>query len=69
MTVKLLTEHHSEFLSVKGDYTESSESILDKVPHCWKSHVTSHMPQQVNFTVQFCPTAHYIELKIRLVLA
>ena len=28
MKVKLLTEHHLEFLSLKGDCTDSSESIL-----------------------------------------
>ena len=41
MSVKLLTEHHLEFLSVKGDCTGSSESTLVKMPHCWKSHVTA----------------------------
>ena len=43
MTVKLLTEHHFEFLSLKGGYTGSSESTLVKMPHCWKSHVEAHM--------------------------
>ena len=43
MTVKLLTEHHLEFLSLKGGYTGSSESTLVKMPHCWKSHVAAHM--------------------------
>ena len=38
MTVKLLTEHLLEFLSLQGDYTGSSESTLVKMPHCWKSH-------------------------------
>ena len=38
MNVKLLTEHHFEFLSLKGG---SSESTLVKFPHCWKSHVTA----------------------------
>ena len=41
MTVKLLTEHHLEFLSVKGCCTGSSASILFKMPHCWKSDVTA----------------------------
>ena len=36
MTVKLLTEHHLEFLSLKGGCTGSSESTLVKMPHCWK---------------------------------
>ena len=39
MTVKLLTEHHLEFLSLKGGCTGSSESSLVKMPHCWESHV------------------------------
>ena len=43
MTVKLLTEHHLEFLSLKGGCTGSSESTLVKMPHCWKSHVTAQL--------------------------
>ena len=43
MSVKLLTEKHLEFLSLKGGYTGSSESTLVKMPHCWKSHVVTHM--------------------------
>ena len=39
MIVKLLTEHHFEFLSLKGGYTGSSESTHVKMPHCWKSHI------------------------------
>ena len=39
----LLTKHHLEFLSLKVGYTGSSESILVKIPHWWKSHpVTAH---------------------------
>ena len=41
MDVQLLTEHHLEFLSLKGGCTGSSESTLVKMPHCWKSHVTA----------------------------
>ena len=44
MTVKLLTEHHLEFLSLKGGCTGSSESTFVKIPHCWKSHVMAHIP-------------------------
>ena len=40
MSVKLLTEHHLEFLSLKGGCTGLSESTLVKMPHRWKSHVT-----------------------------
>ena len=42
MSVKLLTEHHLEFLSLKGGYTGSSESTLVKMPHCLKSRVAAH---------------------------
>ena len=41
--VKLLTEHHLEFLSLKGGCTGSFESSLVKMPQCWKSPFTSHM--------------------------
>ena len=37
MTVKLLTEHHLEFLSLKG-CTGSSESSFVKMSNSWKSH-------------------------------
>ena len=39
MSVKLLTEHHLEFLSLKRG---SSESTLVLMPHCWKSQVMAH---------------------------
>ena len=43
ISVKLLTEHDLEFLSLKGDCTGSSESTLVKMPHCWKSHAVAQM--------------------------
>ena len=43
MIVKLLTEHHLEFLSLKGGCRGSSESTLVKMPHCWKSQALAHM--------------------------
>ena len=43
MSVKLLTEHHLEFLSLTGGCTGSSESTFVKMPYCWKSHVTAQM--------------------------
>ena len=43
MSVKLLTEHHLEFLSLKGGCTGSSESTLVKMPHCWKSCVRAQL--------------------------
>ena len=42
MNIKLLMEHHLEFLSLKGGYTGSFESTLVKMPYCWKSHVEAH---------------------------
>ena len=43
MSVKLLTENHLEFPSLKADCTGSSESTLVIMPHCWKSHVAAQM--------------------------
>ena len=51
MTVKLLTEHHLEFLSLKGGCTGSSESTLVKIPHYWKSHDAVQMCKQMRFFV------------------
>ena len=39
MSVKLLTEHHLEFLSFKGGCTGSSESTFVIIQHCGKSRV------------------------------
>ena len=41
MIVKLLTEHHFEFLSLKGGCRGSSESTLVKMSNCWKSHAAA----------------------------
>ena len=43
MSVKLLTEHHLEYLCLKGGCTGSSESTHVKLPHCWKSHALAHL--------------------------
>ena len=43
MTVKLLTEHRLEFLSLKRGCTGSFESTLVNMPHCCKSHVVAHI--------------------------
>ena len=42
MIVKLLTQHHLEFLSLKGGCSGSSESTLVKMSNCWKSHAAAH---------------------------
>ena len=43
MIVKLLTEQHLEFLSLKGGCIGSSESTLVEMSNCWKSHATAHL--------------------------
>ena len=43
MIVKLLTERHLEFLSLKGGCRGLSESTHVKIPHCWKSHALAHL--------------------------
>ena len=43
MIVKLLTEHHLEFLSLKEGCGGYSESTLVKMSNCWKSHAAAHM--------------------------
>ena len=47
MSVKLLTEHHLRFISLKGGGTGLSESTLVKIPHCWKFHVTAHLFESI----------------------
>ena len=42
MSVRPLTEHSLEFLSVKGGCTGLSESTLVKMSHCWKSRHVSN---------------------------
>ena len=62
MIVKLLNEHHLEYLSLKGDCTGSSESTLDKMPHCWKSHVVAQLliysAGQESVSLSFFTTHH-----------
>ena len=43
MSVKLQTEHHLEFLSLKGGCTGSSESTLVKMSNCWKSPAAAQL--------------------------
>ena len=52
MTVKILTEHYLEFLSLTGGCTGSSESTLDKMPHCWKSHFMVYLLFQKKYSVK-----------------
>ena len=52
MSVKLLSEHHLEFLSLKGGCTCSPEPTLVKMPHCWKSNAAAHF-----FILSHCVTS------------
>ena len=45
MIVKLLTERHLEFLSLKGGCRGSSESTLVKMSNCWKSHALAQLKE------------------------
>ena len=60
LSVKLLTEHHLEFLSLKGGCTGSSESTLVKMPHCWKSHSMAKLSFPV--FIHFFPSFFYLPL-------
>ena len=51
MIIKLLTEHHLEFLSLKGGCTGSSESALVEMPHCWKSHALAQFSLSGSHTI------------------
>ena len=57
LSVKLLTEHHLEFLSLKGGCTGSSESTLVKMSNCWKSHAMVHEPVHEIFNNVVCATS------------
>ena len=49
MSVKLLTEHYLEFLSLKGGCRGSSESTLVQMSNCWKSHAAAHLLEGLNW--------------------
>ena len=49
MIVKLLTEQHLEFLSLKGGCRGSSKSTLVKMSNCWKSHAAAHIAEENSY--------------------
>ena len=53
MSVKLLTEHHLEFLGFKGGCRGSSESTLVKMSNCCKSHAAAHLECSITFKWSF----------------
>ena len=50
MIVKLLTEHHLEFLSLRGGCRGSSGSTLVKMSNCWKSRAAAHILSYQEFS-------------------
>ena len=52
-SVKLLAEHHLEFLSLKGGCTGLYESTLVKMPHCWKSQATAQFITNLTYKNKF----------------
>ena len=60
ITVKLLTEQHLEFLSLKGGCTDSSESKHVKMSHCWKYHATAHYEPQELEMKRLVPIAKHV---------
>ena len=59
MIVKLLTEHHLEFLSLKGGCRGSPKSTLVKMLNCWKSHAVAHLIVKKMCDADAC-TVHYV---------
>ena len=59
MIVKLLSEQHLEFLSIKEGFRGSSESTHVKMPHCWKSHVTAQLATVKFYFFMFGPFGRY----------
>ena len=61
MIVKLPTEHHLEFLILKGGCRGSSESTLVKMSNCWKSNAAANVMQKVrnsDISLKYNPTSH-----------
>ena len=65
MNIKLLTEHHLEFLSLKGGCTGSSESTHVKMPNCWKPHALAHLSLQC-LLVHTCSSQGWKNLLVHL---
>ena len=64
MIVKLLTEHHLGFLSLKGGCGGSSESTLVKMSNCWKSLVAAHLV--LNTCHCTCYPRYSVEMALKL---
>ena len=60
MIVKLLTEHHLEFLSLKRGCRGSFESTLVNMSNCWKSHAAAQLQYYYVCTVMTGPLDVYM---------
>ena len=63
MFVKLLAEHHLEFLSSAGGCGGSFESTLVKMSNCWKSQSTALMILLINIYAFLISIGHFIQKK------
>ena len=54
MIVNLLTEHHLEFLTLKGGCRGSSETTLVKMSNCWKFHAAAQNFNKLYLVVEVC---------------
>ena len=59
MMVKLQTEHHLEFLGLKGGCTGLSESTHVKMPNCWKSHALAHIKLELSENITIAPLQRF----------
>ena len=62
MIVKLLTEHHLEFLSLTVGRRGSSEFTLVKMSNCWKSHTLAQLSYALYYS-QVIPAVFIITEK------
>ena len=67
MIVKLLTEHHLEFLSLKAGCRGSSESTLVKMSNCWKSHAAARIIYGLTLGIIGTREVHEMQLYYRSV--
>ena len=65
MIVKLLTEHHLEFLSLKGGCRGSSESTLVKMLDCWKSHALAQFSFNVCSPGNKASTWFHVQMAVK----
>ena len=68
MIVKLMTEHHLEFLSLTGGCGGSSESTLVKMSNCWKSQSTAHIASPLQALVLKGQSVNLFRLNLAFIL-